>query len=169
MTLNQAPLQLLDVVALLDSLPAQNLASGQVGTIVELLAPGIYEVEFSDDEGQTYALLPLHGKQLLQLHHKPSHSALNNPNDTFGHANLLQVALTIKDFLDRFSQDHDTHTPIGQMIVATKTIEAIEHNPTLKTRVINALQSAGDTALEGAIGHSIAKIVIAAAKGFLQP
>ncbi len=30
---------------------------GQVGTVVENLAPGIYEVEFSDDGGKTYALV----------------------------------------------------------------------------------------------------------------
>lgn len=40
------------------------------GTIVERLAPGVYEVEFSDDEGRTYASLPLRADQLLQLHHQ---------------------------------------------------------------------------------------------------
>jgi hypothetical protein len=45
------------------------------GTIVERLAPGVYEVEFSDDQGRTYASLPLRADQLLQLHHQPSHQA----------------------------------------------------------------------------------------------
>ena len=62
-----AKLQLLDVVALKDDLPNGNLLAGQVGTIVEFLAPEVYEVEFSDDDGQTYAMLPLHSSQLLQL------------------------------------------------------------------------------------------------------
>jgi hypothetical protein len=48
---------------------------GQVGTIVERLSPGLYEVEFSDDQGRTYACLPLRADQLLKLHHEPSHQA----------------------------------------------------------------------------------------------
>ncbi|MDY7014763.1 MAG: DUF4926 domain-containing protein [Cyanobacteriota bacterium] len=63
-------LQLLDVAALKADLPNHNLFAGQVGTIVELLAPDVYEVEFSDDDGQTYAMLPLHGSQLLRLKYK---------------------------------------------------------------------------------------------------
>jgi hypothetical protein len=35
------------------------LLRGQVGTVVESLAPGVYEVDFSDDAGQTYASLAL--------------------------------------------------------------------------------------------------------------
>ena len=63
-------LQLLDVVAIKEDLPDSNLLAGQVGTIVEFLAPEVYEVEFSDDDGQTYAMLPLHSSQLLQLKYK---------------------------------------------------------------------------------------------------
>ena len=68
-------LQLLSVVALLEDIPGQSLQRGQVGTIVERLAPDVYEVEFSDDEGRTYALLPLHTNQLMELRHQPSHQA----------------------------------------------------------------------------------------------
>ena len=60
-----------DVVALMDNLPDQNLAQGQVGTVVERLAPGVYEVEFCDDDGQTYAELALRAEQLLVLHYAP--------------------------------------------------------------------------------------------------
>jgi hypothetical protein len=48
---------------------------GQVGTVVESLAPGVYEVEFSDDSGQTYASIALRAEQLMRLHHDPSHQA----------------------------------------------------------------------------------------------
>ncbi|MGA2597052.1 MAG: DUF4926 domain-containing protein [Bryobacteraceae bacterium] len=58
-------LELLSVVALLEDVPARGLRRGQAGTIVERLAPGVYEVEFSDDEGRAYASLPLHAEQLL--------------------------------------------------------------------------------------------------------
>jgi Domain of unknown function (DUF4926) len=60
--------KLLDVVALLDDFPSNGLACGQVGTIVELFASGVFEVEFSDDYGQAYASLALKSNQLLVLH-----------------------------------------------------------------------------------------------------
>ena len=65
---------LLDVVALLTDVPAHGLLRGQVGTVVELL-DGAYEVEFSDDEGKTYAELALQSDQLLILHHRPLRAA----------------------------------------------------------------------------------------------
>lgn len=68
-------LEALSVVALLENLSAPALQRGQVGTVVERLAPGVYEVEFSDDGGRTYASLPLRSDQLLVLHHEPSHQS----------------------------------------------------------------------------------------------
>lgn len=68
-------LEMLSTVALLEDVAASPLRRGQVGTVVERLAPGVYEVEFSDDEGRTYASLALRTDQLLQLHHQPSHQA----------------------------------------------------------------------------------------------
>lgn len=63
--------QMLDVVALTEDLPKEHLLRGQVGTIVEVFAPGVYEVEFSDDEGRTYAMCALHAEQLMALHYAP--------------------------------------------------------------------------------------------------
>ena len=63
-------INLLDTVALLEDLPQRNLNRGEVGTIVELLAPDVYEVEFCDDEGQTYAELALRNEQLMVLHNQ---------------------------------------------------------------------------------------------------
>lgn len=68
-------LEMLSTVALLEDLAAPPLRRGQVGTVVERLAPGVYEVEFSDDEGRTYASLALRADQLLQLYHQPTHQA----------------------------------------------------------------------------------------------
>jgi hypothetical protein len=65
-------LKLLDVVTIKEDLLEHGLLAGQVGTIVELLAPEVYEVDFSDDDGQTYAMLPLHSSQLLQLKYSPT-------------------------------------------------------------------------------------------------
>ena len=64
-------LNLFDIVALKNDLPQYRLQSGQVGTIVEILAPEVYEIEFSDDDGQTYATQALPAHQLLKLHYKP--------------------------------------------------------------------------------------------------
>ena len=68
-------IQLLDVVALTADLPERGLLRGQVGTVVENLAPGVFEVEFSDDQGKTYAQLALRDSQLLVLHYQPQEAA----------------------------------------------------------------------------------------------
>lgn len=71
-------LKIIDVVALKTPLSEHNLLAGQVGTIVEILAPEVYEVEFSDDDGQTYAMQSLPAHQLLKLHYKPLKTMSNN-------------------------------------------------------------------------------------------
>ncbi|MBL8132168.1 MAG: DUF4926 domain-containing protein [Anaerolineae bacterium] len=64
-------LKLLDVVAVTVDLPEHGLVRGQVGTIVEQLSPDVFEIEFSDDDGRTYMMVPLHAAQLLHLHYSP--------------------------------------------------------------------------------------------------
>jgi hypothetical protein len=65
-------IHLLDAVALAVDLPQHNLYRGQVGTVVEVLAPNVFEIEFSDNAtGQPYAMLPLKSEQLLRLHFAP--------------------------------------------------------------------------------------------------
>ena len=66
--------KLLDVVALTDDLPKRELQRGQVGTVVEVLAPDVYEVEFADNEGHTYAELAIKTDKLLVLHYEPAFS-----------------------------------------------------------------------------------------------
>ena len=70
-----ADLELLSVVALMRDLPDAGLVRGQVGTVVEVLGPEAFEVEFSDDSGRTYASLALSSDDLLRLHHEPLHEA----------------------------------------------------------------------------------------------
>jgi hypothetical protein len=65
-------IDILDVVAITEDLPERSLYRGQVGTVVEILAPGVFEVEFSDDEGRTYASTSLEADQLLALRYEPS-------------------------------------------------------------------------------------------------
>lgn len=61
--------KLLDVVALLDYVSDRRLQIGQVGTIVEELAPSIYEVEFADNQGATIATCAVEADKLLKLTH----------------------------------------------------------------------------------------------------
>jgi len=67
---SEAP-SLLDVVALLTDLPAQGLARGQAGTVVEQLDDRAWLVEFSDDQGRAYAVAPCQDTDLLILHYVP--------------------------------------------------------------------------------------------------
>ncbi len=61
---------LLDTVALILDIPERKLGKGEVGTIVEILEPDVFEVEFSDDYGKTYAELALNSNQLIILHNQ---------------------------------------------------------------------------------------------------
>ena len=70
-----ADFELLSVVALTEDLSGKGLMRGQVGTIVEKLASGVYEVEFSDNAGQTYAIAAVPLALLMKLYHKPKHHA----------------------------------------------------------------------------------------------
>lgn len=64
-------IELLAVVAVLHDLPEHGLTRGQVGTVVELLSPSVVLVEFSDEEGRTYAMAPLPTEDLMRLHSTP--------------------------------------------------------------------------------------------------
>ena len=64
----EASLKLLDTVALLKDMPGEKLVKGQVGTIIEMLDKGVYEVEFADKQGRTIASLALAVEELMLLH-----------------------------------------------------------------------------------------------------
>ena len=60
---------LLDGVACLGDLPDTAVRRGQVGTVVEVLEPGHFLVEFDDKAtGRSIAILPVAAGQLLKLH-----------------------------------------------------------------------------------------------------
>lgn len=61
--------EIFDIVALLNDIPEKHLLRGQVGTIVEIHSPDIFEVEFNDDDGQTYAMTSLEKEKLIKLHY----------------------------------------------------------------------------------------------------
>ncbi len=64
-------MELLSEVAVLRDMPEKGLVRGQVGTVVQLLAPSVAEVEFSDDQGRAYAMAALRSEELIRLHHRP--------------------------------------------------------------------------------------------------
>ncbi len=63
--------RLLDVVALTADRQEDGLVYGHVGTVVEDLGGGVYEVEFTDDRGRCYALVAVPATALLPLYHRP--------------------------------------------------------------------------------------------------
>ena len=67
----QRQIKLLDVVALLADLPERGLVQGQVGTVVERLTDDVFEIEFCDDEGKTYAECAINAGQLMVLYYQP--------------------------------------------------------------------------------------------------
>lgn len=68
--MTERKIELLDTVALAEDIPQRKLAQGEVGTVVEMLGPDVFEVEFSDDDGETYAEFALRKDQLILLHNQ---------------------------------------------------------------------------------------------------
>ena len=64
-------MELLSEVGVLEDIPEKGLVRGQIGTVVELLAPSVAEVEFIDDQGHSCALTTLRAEELIRLHHRP--------------------------------------------------------------------------------------------------
>jgi hypothetical protein len=60
----------LDVVALLNELPQQNLLRGQIGTVIEKYTETDFEVEFSDNGGKTIAMVLLNTENIMLLHNQ---------------------------------------------------------------------------------------------------
>lgn len=71
-------MQLHDTIALLQDMPKQGLKRGQVGTLVEQWTDDVYEVEFSDNNGVTYAMAAIPAEQMLVLQWQPE-KASNMP------------------------------------------------------------------------------------------
>jgi Domain of unknown function (DUF4926) len=63
-------LKLFDTVAILKDLPQRKVVFGQVGTIVEELAKGVFEVEFADKNGETIAEFAVKSEDLMLLHYE---------------------------------------------------------------------------------------------------
>ena len=68
-------MKVLDTVAVRHDLKEPDLPAGLVGTIVEEWQPGVFEVEFADLDGRTYAFAAIATENLLLLHHSLERAA----------------------------------------------------------------------------------------------
>ena len=73
-------IKLLDVVALLEDVPAEGLRRGEVGTVVEIFparadSAKAFLVEFSGDDGAAYAFADLRPEQLMKLFFRKDEAA----------------------------------------------------------------------------------------------
>lgn len=67
--------KILDPVALTEALPERGLQQRQVGAVVKKLGSGIFVIEFVDQSGYTYQMLPLRAEQLLMPHYENNAAA----------------------------------------------------------------------------------------------
>jgi hypothetical protein len=95
-------IKLLDTVALLGNIPARKLRAGEVGTVVELLDDGVYEVEFCDEDGQTYAQFALRSDQIMPLHRQGKSFRMawsrRNPSSSWHSRQVAGAVGTTMDF-----------------------------------------------------------------------
>ena len=82
--------------------------------------------------------------------------------------NLVQAAQEIKALLEEISQDYNPNTPKGQTLIQQEALKALDNDPTLKQRVVNALKEGGATAIEELVDHPVVKPLVAAVKGFMD-
>jgi GTPase SAR1 family protein len=82
--------------------------------------------------------------------------------------NLSQAAKEIKELLDELSEEYNPNTEKGQNLIKDEAVKAIKENPKLQDRILKALKEGSVTALEEAINHPVAKILISTTKGFLE-
>ncbi|NET83905.1 MAG: hypothetical protein F6J94_18865 [Moorea sp. SIO1F2] len=82
--------------------------------------------------------------------------------------NLAEAAAEIQQLLNQLSQTNATTTEIEKLTVVAKVAEQINSNPTLKAKVINALEAEGIDAFKEAIEHPLVNILIATIEGWTE-
>ena len=80
--------------------------------------------------------------------------------------NLAEAAQEIQDLLNQLSKTYSPPNPKNNLKIATATLEKIEKNPTLKSRVINALKVGGTEAIKELLDHPAVNILMASIEGF---
>ena len=90
------------------------------------------------------------------------HMQVNN------NADLAAAAHDIKALLNELSEGHNPDTAKGQTKIKESAIARIRQTPQLRARSLKALKSAGEEALEQAIQHPVAKVVVEGIKSFIE-
>jgi uncharacterized protein YjbI with pentapeptide repeats len=79
---------------------------------------------------------------------------------------IADTAVKIQKLLQQIEQAYPTNTPLEKQMVVTEVIKHIENNPTLKTRVVGALQGVSIDALRQLIDHPLVNVLLAALEGY---
>ena len=82
--------------------------------------------------------------------------------------NLAETAAEIQALLEQLSETYPTTTSGEKIIVVGEAVDQIESNPTLKTKVINALKSGGTEAFKEFIDHPLVNILMATIEGWQE-
>jgi hypothetical protein len=79
---------------------------------------------------------------------------------------LAEAVVEIQALFEQLSKTYTPATPTNNLQIATKTIEAVENNPSLKAKIINALKSGGTEAFKELIDHPAINILLASLEGW---
>ncbi|NES46258.1 MAG: hypothetical protein F6K20_34780, partial [Moorea sp. SIO2C4] len=82
--------------------------------------------------------------------------------------NLAEAAAEIQQLLNQLSQTKATTTEIEKLAIVAKVTQEIKSNPTLKAKVINALEAEGTEALKEAIDHPLVNILMPMIEGWTE-
>lgn len=84
------------------------------------------------------------------------------------HKNIAEVAAEIQQLLEQLSQTYPTSTSKEKTILVAEAVDQIEHNPTLKTKFINALKAGETEVFKGVIDHPVINILLASVEGWKE-
>ena len=132
----------------------------------------IYQEQFQGDhKPMTNNTNNLQGANVNNVANEVNDNARQQGNQHIHPANQQSLADAVRDIRALFAeldQNHDKTTPGGQMMIAAEAVKAIEGQPTMKKRIVNALKEGGAAAIESAVDHPATKPFVAAAKGFMD-
>ncbi len=143
----EGEIKLLDVVALMQEVPAHNLKRGEVGTVVEILSNGeAYEVEFSDDNGQMYKRLSFPASQLEVFHQEPIKADPKRQATDSLRGYRYQMLQSVKAWLELAENESLYLEGVEDFdIVSDDTVTLVQvkdtrHNVTLRSQeIVNAI------------------------------
>ncbi|NJM73316.1 MAG: hypothetical protein HC862_26095 [Scytonema sp. RU_4_4] len=80
--------------------------------------------------------------------------------------NIAEAAAEIQGLLKQLETTYPTVTEIDKLTVVAQAAEEIKKNPTMKSRVINALKAGGTEAFKEAVDHPLANVLVAMIQGW---